>query len=171
MRVIGFEKDDRGVSSGGTLFFAQSTGLEIVLDDSNHQVLHQFFPSNRGEGTNNSDFVLLNGVKGSPSHESWEVLHVESRRVSIQSIRDKIDLIEPAFAPLIPPVLSKPQLIDGAFTFEIEGTSGRDVIIQTSRDGLNWENLRTVTIGEAAFMVSENIINESAPVLFRVVVP
>ena len=43
VHIIGLEKDDRGVSSGGSLFFAETTGLEVVLDDSNHVALHQFF--------------------------------------------------------------------------------------------------------------------------------
>ena len=169
--MIGLEKDDRGVSSGGTLFFAQTTGLDVVLDDSNHLALHQFFTSNRGEGTNNSDFVLLNGVEGSSSHESWEVLHVESRRVSIQSIRDKIDSIEPASVPAVPPTLSNPRLINGHFVFEIDGTAGQSVIVQTSSDGLQWDVLREVTLNEMPVTFTEPLQNDQTHLLFRVVIP
>lgn len=171
MHVIGLEKDDRGVSSGGTLAFASSTGLEVVLDDSAHEALHQFFPSNRGEGTNNSDFVLLNGVEGSPSHEAWEILHVESRRVSIQSIRDKIDSIEPASVPAVPPSLSNPRLVDGQFVFEVDGTPGRSVIVQISNDGVQWDNLREVTLEEMPVTFSEPLSSNSSLLLFRVVIP
>ena len=171
VRVIGLEKDDFGVPSGGTARFAQDTGLDVVLDDSDHVALHQFFPSNRGEGTNNSDFVLLNGVEGSMSHESWEVLHVESRRVSIQSIRDKIDSIEPASVPALPPTLMNPRVIDGHFVFEITGAAGQSATVQISNDGLQWDVLGEVKLAEVPVTFTEPVPNDSSHLLFRAVIP
>ena len=169
--MIGLEKDDFGVPSGGTLRFAQDTGLDVVLDDSDHVALHQFFPTNRGEGTNNSDFVLLNGVEGSTSHEAWEVLHIESRRVSIQSIRDKIDSIEPASVPVVPPTLSHPRLIDGEFVFEVDGIAGRNAVVQISVNGRQWEDVREIASVDSPVTVRLTIQNDPAHSLFRVVVP
>jgi len=171
VHVIGLEKDDRGVSSGGSFFFAETTGLEVVLDDSNHAALHQFFPSSRGEDTTDSDFVLLNGVEGSTSHDAWEVLYAQSHRVNLKFLREKIDSIEPASLPVVLPTLANPRLIEGQFAFEIDGVAGQKVIVQTSSSGLQWNALREVTMGEMPVTFIEPIQNDSKQLLFRVVLP
>ena len=99
------------------------------------------------------------------------MLHVESRRVSIQSIRDKIDSIEPASVPAVPPTLSNPRLINGHFVFEIDGTAGQSVIVQTSSDGLQWDVLREVTLNEMPVTFTEPLQNDQTHLLFRVVIP
>jgi len=159
------------VSSGGSLFFAETTGLEVVLDDSNHAALHQFFSSSRGEDTTDSDFVLLNGVEGSTSHDAWEVLYAQSHRVNLKSLREKIDSIEPASLPVVQPTLANPRLIEGQFAFEIDGVAGQKVIVQTSSSGLQWNALREVTMGEMPVTFIEPIQNDSKQLLFRVVLP
>jgi len=159
------------VSSGGTLFFAETTGLEVVLDDSNHAALHQFFPSTRGENTTDSDFVLLNGVEGSISHDAWEVLYLQSHRVNLKSLREKIDSIEPASITAVQPTLANPRLIEGQFAFEIDGVAGQKGIVQTSSNGLEWNVLREVTMGEMPVTFLEPIENDFKQLLFRVVVP
>ena len=169
--VIGLEKDDRGASNGSSIFFANQAGLDVVLDDGDHSALHQFFPPSRGEGTSASDFVLLNGVNHSPSHQQWEILHIESIRPSINSIRDKIDSIEAASAPAVPPLLSAPALVDGKFSFQVKGTAGASVEVQVSRNGMDWETNQTITLGEEPTTVSEPLIEGPEPVFFRVLIP
>ena len=159
------------MSSGGALFFAETTGLEVVLDDSNHVALHQFFSPSRGESANDSDFVLLNGVEGSTSHDAWEVLYAQSHRVNLKSLREKIDSIEPASLPALQPTLSNPRLIEGQFAFEIDGVAGQKVIVQTSSSGLQWNALREVTMGEMPVTFMEPIQNDFKQLLFRVVLP
>ena len=171
MQVIGLEKDDRGASTGRSITFADATGLDLVLDDGTHDALLQFFPRIRGEGQNASDFVVLNGVNHSPSHQQWEILHIESIRPSINSIRDKIDSVEAASVPAVPPVLSAPALVDGKFSFQVEGTAGASVEVQISRNGMDWETNQTIILGDGPTNVSEPLMEGPEPVFFRVLIP
>jgi len=142
-----------------------------VLDDADHTALHQFFPPSRGEGTSASDFVVINGVNHSPSHQQWEILHIESIRPSISSIRNVIDSVESASAPAIPPTLSAPALVDGTFTFQAEGTAGSEISVQVSRDGVSWETKQTITLGNEPTSISETLIEGPEPVFYRLLIP
>ena len=165
------EKDDQGVSSGGSLFFADRAGLELVLDDAAHTALHQFFPPSRGEGTSASDFVVLNGVSNSPSHQQWEIMHIESIRPTISSIRNVIDSVEPAATAAIPPTLSNPGLIDGAFTFQVDGSPGVETTVQVSRNGITWETRQTITLGDGPVTVTEPLLDGPEAVFYRLQIP
>ncbi len=153
------------------MFFADRAGLDLVLDDGAHTALHQFFPPNRGEGTSASDFVVINGVNHSPSHQQWEILHIESIRPSINTIRNAIDSIEAASAPAKPPTLSAPALVDGSFTFQAEGTAGSEISVQVSRDGVSWETKQNITLGNEPTTISEPLIEGPEPVFYRLLMP
>ena len=171
MVIVGLEKDDSGISSGGTLFFAERTGIELVLDDSDHIALHQFFSPNRGEGTNNSDFVVINGVANSPSHKQWEIVHTRSLRPSIRDFRTAIDSIEAGAAPLAPaepPVLSSPRWEGGQFSFDVQGTSGRAGVVEFSEDGIAWKVLDELSFGDEPIQVLDAISDVSGHRLYRV---
>ncbi len=99
------------------------------------------------------------------------MLHVESRRVSIQSIRDKIDSIEPASVAAVPPTLSNPIVIDGQFVFEIDGSAGQNAIVQTSNDGMQWDVVEEVILVETPVTFAGPMPNDSTHLLFRVVIP
>ena len=159
MVVLGLEKDSAGIRSGGTLFFAERTGLELVVDDSDHLVLDQFFSPNRGEGTNNSDYVVLNGVSNSSSHQQWEVVYTRSFRPSVSALRDAIDSVEGGGAPLAPAepaVLSKPSFVDGEFSFSVQGTPGHSGLVEYSSDGITWNELQKVAFEEDSIDISDN---------------
>lgn len=142
-----------------------------MLDDAFHVALHQFFPPNRGDGTlNASDFVVLNGVNHSPSHQQWEILHIESIRPSISSIRNAIDSVEAASVPASPPTLSAPALVDGAFTFQAEGTAGSEIKVQVSRDGMVWETQQTITLDNEPTTISQPLLEGPEPVLYRLLI-
>jgi hypothetical protein len=157
--VLGLEKDSFGIQSGGTLFFAERTGLDLVVDDSDHVALNQFFSPNRGEGTNNSDFVVLNGVPNSASHELWEVVYTRSLRPSISAIKDAIDSVEAGGVPLAPAepaVLSVPSVLGSQFSFSVEGTPGHSGVVEYSSDGITWTELQKLEFGEDSIVVSDN---------------
>ena len=157
--MLGLEKDSFGVQSGGTLFFAERTGIDLVVDDSDHVVLNQFFSPNRGEGTNNSDFVVLNGVPNSASHELWEVVYTRSFRPSISAMKDAIDSVEAGGVPLAPAepaVLSVPSILDGQFSFSVQGTPGHSGEVEYSSDGVTWNELQKLEFGEDSIVVSDN---------------
>merc|ERR1711916_329001 len=109
--LLGLEKDAFGISGGGTLFFAERTRLELVVGDPDQVALSQFFSPSRANGSD-SDFVVLNGVANSPSHEQWEIVYKRSFRPSISQLREAIDSIEAgmSLAPAEPPVLSDPTI-------------------------------------------------------------
>ncbi len=170
--VIGLEKDDFGPVSGGTVFFADRTGLDVALDDSAHDVLAQFFPRTRGERGNDSDFVILNGVRDSASHELWEILYARSRRPLIAEMRELIDSVEaPGAMPELPPAeparLVGPQVRGAEFEFWIEGTVGRTARIESSSDGVTWETRAELLIEEGGTRFSQPL--GSGHGLFRVV--
>ena len=172
MVVLGLEKDSFGVTSGGTLAFADRTGLELVVDDSDHLALEQFFSPNRGEGTNNSDFVILNGVANSSSHELWEVVYSRSFRPSVQGMRDAIDSIE-AGAPALPPAQA-PRLSDltwenGAFSFSVLGTAGYTGSVEVSTDGIQWNVLQGIEFDGENQRVTDTDAASRGHRLYRVV--
>ncbi len=169
--VVGLEKDAFGIGSGGTLFFAERTGLELVLDDSDHVALNQFFSPNRGEGTNNSDFVVINGVANSPSHEQWEIVHLRSFRPSIRDFRAAIDSIEAGGDPLSPaepPVLSSPRRVGAQFSFDVQGTPGHLGVVEFSVDGVTWEVLQELAFGEEPIQVLDTVSDVAGHRLYRV---
>lgn len=173
MVVLGLEKDDGGIRNGGTLAFADRTGLEIVVDDSAHDALHQFFSPNRGEGTNNSDFVILNGVPNSPSHDLWEVVYTRSRTLSVSEIRGAIDSIEageavPELPPAEPPVLSDAAADGAMFSFSVSGTAGYRGVVEFSVDGSEWQMLRELDFGDTPVSIVDPISGDQAHRLYRV---
>ena len=156
---MGLEKDSFGVGSGGTLFFAERTGLDVAVDDSDHVVLNQFFSPDRGEGTNNSDFVVLNGVPNSASHQLWEVVYSRSFWPSVRALREAIDSVETGgalLAPAEPAVLSAGSVKGGRFSFSVQGTPGRSGVVEFSSDGIAWSELQSIDFGEEAIEVSDN---------------
>jgi len=157
--VLGLEKDAFGIRSGGTLFFAERTGLDLVVDDSDHVALNQFFSPNRGEGTNNSDFVVLNGVPNSASHELWEVVYTRSFRPSVSALREAIDSVETGGVPLAPAepaVLSVLSVVGGQFSFSVQGTPGHSGVVDYSSDGVTWSELQKLEFGDESIVVSDN---------------
>jgi hypothetical protein len=169
--VLGLEKDSFGIQSGGTLFFAERTGLELVVDDSDHIALHQFFSPNRGEGTNNSDFVVLNGVPNSASHQLWEVVYTRSLRPSIRTMKEAIDSVEAGGAPLgpaEPAVLSAPSVAGGLFSFSVQGTPGHSGVVEFSSDGVTWSELQKLEFGEESIVVSDSESAEQSHRFYRV---
>ena len=143
----------------------------MALDDSEHLALHQFFPAGRGEGTYNSDFVLINGSEASSSHDLWEILHIESRQLSIAAIRSQIDAVQAPSIPVVAPLLSQPEWVDGSFSFLVEGEIGQSAVIQLSRNGVVWEDVQSVTFEESPSLVIEALREGSAPVFFRALIP
>ncbi|MCS1412209.1 MAG: Thiol-disulfide oxidoreductase ResA [Verrucomicrobia subdivision 3 bacterium] len=164
--LVGLEKDDSGMRSGETLFFAERTGLELVVDDSDHVALNQFFSPRRGEGTNNSDFVVLNGVPNSPSHQLWEIVYTRSFRPSVSELREAIDSIQAPVAapepePAVPAVLSHPKYVDGRFQFRVEGTLNQSATVEVSTDTVQWNRLKEIVFGDTAtIVIDENSFAE-----------
>lgn len=169
--MLGLEKDDHGIDSGGTLGFAELTGIEIVLDDSDQSVLTQFFPSSRGSGTNNSDFVILNGVAHSPSHELWEVLYTRSRNLFVDEVRAVIDSIEAGTAPLPPPaapILSEPKWDGHRFHFNVKGTADYSGRVEFSKDAIHWETLQEMEFTGELQSVIDLVPADSSHRFYRV---
>ena len=153
--LVGIEKDPSG-SSGGTVFFAERTGLELVLDDPDHVALNQFFSASRA-GASDSDFVVLNGVANSPSHEQWEIVYTRSFRPSISELREAIDSVEAAAAPTLEPaeapVLSDSIVEEGRFGFMVQGTAGHTGVVEYSVDGSDWMVLEEIQFTDEAIRV------------------
>jgi len=160
--LLGLEKDAFGISGGGTLFFAERTGLELVVGDPDQVALSQFFSPSRANGSD-SDFVVLNGVANSPSHEQWEIVYKRSFRPSISQLREAIDSVEAAQLPVPvpepepepaePPVLSDPAIEGGSFRFLVQGTPGHTGVVEYSLDGLNWVVLEELNFTDEAVQV------------------
>lgn len=142
MVVIGLEKDVVGLQ-GGSEFFAERTGIRILADDTSHVALHQFFPVSRGDGSRNaSDFVIINGIAGTPSHRQWEILFSQSGSPSTASLRKAINSVaapDPVEAIDVMPVrVSAPTLGGGRLSMTISGQVGVTYVIQTSSDLKAW---------------------------------
>ena len=172
--LVGLEKDGSGEPSGGTLTFAERTGLELVVDDSDHEVLHQFFSPQRGEGASNSDFVILNGVANSPSHQRWEIVYTKSLRPSVSELRNAIDSIE-AGAPvdLLPPaapLLSAPQRRDDRFEFWVKGAAGYQGRVEASSDGRTWTLFSEIEFGNEPVLITDPLGDSVSHRLFRVTI-
>ncbi len=162
MVVVGLEKDSRGVPSGGTLQFAESTGLELVVDDSDHLAIRQFFPPSRF-GAGGSDFVAINGVTYSPSHQLWEIVYLRTHyaqrfRDSVADMRRAIDSVQ---APII---LSRPDFVGGRFQFDVAGTPGLSVTVQVSTNWVDWAVLKELTLEKTPVTVVDEM---PAPASFR----
>lgn len=148
---MGLEKDSSGIANGGmrTLRFAEATGLELVVDGSDLAAFLQFFPPSRSR-SGGSDFVVINGVSNSPSHQLWEIIYLRTHYTqrfqdSVSDMRRAIDSVGAPVVPpepATPPKLSQPAYVDGRFRFDVKGTPGRSAIVQVSTDGVRWEVLQ-----------------------------
>ncbi len=147
---MGLEKAVQGPASGGTIAFADSTGLELVLDDTRHEVLGRFFPPDRGTAFG-SDIVILSGVEGSASHQLWEILYLRTHQSrqrfseSIGEMRQAIDGVAPA--PQLPRLAARQRTEEG-FRFEISGAPGRRARIEHTVDLVRWSSLAEISLGE-----------------------
>ncbi len=166
--LLGLEKDAFGISSGGTLFFAERTGLELVVGDPNQVALSQFFSASRASGSD-TDFVVLNGVANSASHQQWEIIYKRSFRPSISQLREAIDSIEAgvSLAPAEPPLLSEPTIEDGSFGFLVQGTPGHSGTVEFSEDGTNWFVLEEIEFTDDSIRVVDPV-QSSQHRLYRV---
>ena len=158
--VLGLEKSPTGASSGGTKVFADRTGLELVVDDSDHEVIAQFFPSDRYLA-GGSDFVALNGVPDSPSHKLWEIIYLRTHysepfRNAVSSMRRVINAVEAPTLASRELKLLNPRLKYERFQFEVEGPPDQAIKIQYSIDGVQWTELQEITLGETPFSVVDN---------------
>lgn len=177
MVIVGLEKDSRGIADGGmrTLRFAEATGLELVADGSDLTAFLQFFPQSRAR-SGGSDFVVVNGVSNSPSHQLWEIIYLRTHyaqrfRDSVSDMRRAIDSIEAPVVPLepaMPPKLSRPAYVDGRFRFEVEGTPGRAATVQVSTDGVRWEVLKELVLEEVPVAVVDETSSEANFRFYRV---
>jgi hypothetical protein len=171
--IVGLEKDPFGPLANRTRFYAEATGLEIYADDTEHIVLHEYFSSNRGDGSQNaSDFVILNGVANSPSHAQWEVLFKQSRTPVTRNLRSAIDSVEAGLlvvAPPEPPTIESPKITQGQLEFTISAESARTYMIQTSLDLKTWSDLREINPTEdGPITLREEVMAAIAGRYFRV---
>ena len=87
--------------------FIQQTELELVVDDT-EGVAWSLFNQVNGIPL----FVVINGVKDSPSHQQWEVLHNAPSYPGAEFFREIIDSVEPA-PPAVDPMDTAVDLGDG----------------------------------------------------------
>lgn len=165
--VIGLEKDEDGIQNGGTIGFANRTGIQLVLDDSAQNVLRQFFPSSRGSGTNNSDFVILNGAHSS-THRLWEIVYTRSRNLVVSEVREAIDSIVASSPPPNAPVLSDPKREGDRFIFNVKGTAGHSGRLEFSNDATLWKPLREIDFTGEPQQITDLLSDESR--FYRVII-
>ena len=159
-------------------------GLDLVLDDTRHEALRQFFPMGRATAPG-SDIVALNGVENSPSHELWEIIYLRTHYFerfsqSVRSMREAIDSVE---AAVVRPKLTALKWDEDGFRFSVTGRPGAMVRLEYSHDlsptnEMRWIPLEEIELGEEPV----EFIDDSDPALdekgepipyrfYRVVVP
>jgi len=144
------------------------------VDDSEHEAIAQFFPTSRFTA-GGSDFVLLNGVPDSPSHELWEIAYLRTHysepfRLAVDNLRDAIDSIEAPELSERKLKLFRPALVEGSFRFEVEGPAEQAVTVQYSVDGVNWTDFRELTLGETPQAVVDDQMPRTTHRFYRAVV-
>lgn len=168
MVVIGLEKDEFGPSSGGTQTFINGTGIQIAADDTDHVAHSQFFPESRRNGTQNaSDFIVVNGVAGSPSHALWEILFKQSRTPRTSDLRDAINsvLAPPPEPPRLTPIRFGS---DEGFVFRLQGTPGQGYAIETSENAEDWSVWMSIELEEDAAEIVDSTTNGASQNFYRV---
>ena len=117
--------------------FIQNAGFHLVADDTTAAARNLFHTSGFPV------FVIINGVKNSPSHQQWQVLYSENAYHSSAdtiAFRQTIDAVQKPIAPAS--IGSLARQTGGAFEMRITGDVGQAYDIEYSAD------LKTWTFGE-----------------------
>ncbi|GEM_PF-563859 len=121
--------------------FIRNAGFHLVADDTAFAARNLFH--NEGFPV----FVIINGVKGSPSHRQWEVLYSENAYHSsadTTAFRQSIDAVQKPIAPAAADNVHRRQ--DGRFEMSIMGDVDRAYDIEVSTNLKDWAFLESVVI-------------------------
>lgn len=112
--------------------FIQQTELELVIDDFEAKAWNLF---NQTNGI--PLFAIINGVKNSPSHEQWEVLHNAPSYPGSEFFREIINSVEAA-PPVIDPVETAHDIGDGWRWIDFFGSYQADMFPWVFHEQHGW---------------------------------